>query len=181
MEQNHDTVKQQASERIRKSGRIALIITVLILIGQIFSYAAKIIYTAKQPDTLQDMTMIGYLTFRPYGTIPDLIVRCILTFGTMALLLLLFGSLRKTGLPFTERNVRLMKAAGILQGLQAVLPAVFHVVQLIFYDGISVVSHFREFFRSVNHVTFGVCAVLFFLAWTFRYGIVLQTESDETL
>ena len=181
MEQNHDTVKQQASERIRKSGRIALIITVLILIGQIISYAAKIIYTAKQPDTLQDMTMIGYLTFRPYGTIPDLIVRCILTFGTMALLLLLFGSLRKTGLPFTERNSKLMTAAGILQGLAAVLPAVFQLGLILIRGEFSGFSSFMQFIRCMNLATFGVCVVLLFLAWTFRYGIVLQQESDETL
>ena len=124
---------------------------------------------------------MGYLTFRPYGRIPDLIVKCILTFSTMALLILLFGSLRKTGLPFTERNIRLMKAAGILQGLQAVLPAVFHVVQIVLYNGFSVFTNLRNFSHIMNHVTLGVCIVLLFLAWTFRYGAVLQQESDETL
>ena len=181
MEQNHDTVKQQAAKHIRRSGTIALIVTVLILIGQIISYAAKIIYTVIEPDTLQGASFLGYLYFRRFGTLPDLAVKSILTLGTTILLILLFSSLRKTGLPFTERNSKLMTAAGILQGLAAVLPAVFQLGLILIRGEFSGFSSFMQFIRCMNLATFGVCVVLLFLAWTFRYGIVLQQESDETL
>lgn len=176
MEYNHDVLKEQASARIRQFAKTALVISVLFFIGQTFLYLRRIIWNLAYPNPLPGMTPIGY----PTG---DLIVKCILTDSTLILLTVLFSRLRKNGLPFTQTNSILLTAAGILQGLYAVLPAFFWLGTVLRYNAFSEPHIYLQFFRPnvMNYLSLSFCILLLFLARTFRYGAALQQESDETL
>ncbi len=167
MELNHDARKQQLNASIRKSSSISLIIAIIILISQIYSYGYKIVYTIRrQSDGSEMQSYFDILHNSGYGRIPDLIVKSLLTIGVLVLLILLFGGLRKNGLPFTKKNGRLMTIAGILQGLQAILPAAFWLVHNFPYDNSSEPSTFSMLFSAyiLNYHTLGIGILLIFLS-----------------
>lgn len=183
MDKNHDARKQQTNASIRRSGKIALVIAILILLGQIISFLYKVTFTLRQPDTLEDQSFLGYLNYIRYGTVPDLIVRIVLTLGTMLPLILLLRDISRKGLPFTIQNGTRMFIAGIMQGLLALLPVLFHFVQMIRYGDASDTSSLAYLIQPnvLNYLNLSFCFLLLFLAGLFRYGAALQQESDETL
>lgn len=182
MENNHDSVKQKNTEHIRRLAKPALILTVLFLAVQLLSTAYKLVYTLSQPHTFNG-TITSYMSALAYAELPEMIVKFMLTAATLIPLILLFRSLRKDGQPFTERNAKFLKAAGILLGLRAAVPALIYFFRLLRYEGISNLSVFLDVFehRTLSYPAVGFCILLLFLAKAFRYGAMLQQESDETL
>ena len=182
MENNHDSVKQKNTERIRRFAVPALILTVLFLAVQFIITAYKLISAITQPHTF-DGTLTSYLAASDYAEIPVTIAKFVLTAASLIPLILLFIRLRKDGRPFTERNARLLKAAGILQGLRAAVPALMWFFSVFRYEGFSNPRIFVEIFdhRTLSYPALGFCILLLFLSRAFRYGAGLQQESDETL
>lgn len=185
MENNHDARKQQINAHIRKSGKVSLIITIIVLIWQIPSFGYQFAYTIRQSDTLEIHSVLDIINYQPFGTVPDLIVKSLMTLGSLILLILLFNGLRKNGLPFTERNRKLVRNIGIIQGFQALLPPVFRLIQNLpnkeYLDARS--NLIMTFFHpsNLNYFTLNISVLLLFLSWILRYGAELQQESDETL
>ena len=182
MENYHDSVKQKNTEHIRRLAKPALILTVLILAAQCIGTGYKLINVLAHPHTF-DGTLGSYFAAAEYAEMPQTIAKFVFTAATLIPLLLLFIRFRKDGQPFTERNAKLLKAAGILQGLRAAVPALLYFFSVFRYDGfsnphifISTIDH-----RTLSYPAVGFCILLLFLARAFRYGSVLQQESDETL
>lgn len=182
MENNHDSVKQENTERIRRFAKPALILAVLIIAVQFLTTAYKLVRTLMRPHTF-DGTLTSYLAASDYAELPVTIAKCVLTAASLIPLILLFIRLRKDGRPFTERNAKLLKAAGILQGLRAAVPALIWFFSVFRYDGISNPRVYLQFFdhRILSYPAVGFCILLLFLSRAFRYGAGLQQESDETL
>ncbi len=135
-----------------------------------------------QPHTF-DGTLESSFAAVAYADLPMMVAKFVLSAATLIPLILLFRNLIKNGSPFTEQNAKLLKAAGILLGLRAAVPALMYLFSVFRYEGISNLSAFINVFdhRILSYPAVGFCILLFFLARTLRYGAVLQQESDETL
>ena len=182
METNHDSVKQKNTAFTRRIAKPALIATVLFLAVQFVNTAYKLMFTVTKPHTFNG-TIVSAFAALSYAEIPELIAKFVFTAATLITLILLFRNLRKGSSPFTERNAKLLKAAGILLGLRAAVPALIWFFSVFRYEGISNPHIFVEFFdhRTLSYPAVGFCILLLFLAKAFRYGALLQQESDETL
>ncbi|MBR6719141.1 MAG: DUF2975 domain-containing protein [Oscillospiraceae bacterium] len=182
MENNFDTVKLNNIERTRRLAKPALILTVLFLAAQCIRSGYNLIVTLSQPHTFNG-TLGSAFAALAYAELPETIAKFVFSAATLIPLIMLFRNLRKDGQPFTERNAKLLKAAGILQGLRAAVPALIYFFSAFRYDGFSNPHNFLDVFdhRTLSYPAVGFCILLLFLARTFRYGSVLQQESDETL
>ncbi len=182
MENNHETIKQNTTETIRRYSKPALILTAAVLVVQCIAAAYRGCYIIAH-RTAVDGSMLSYLSEIEYQSLPVLIMKFVLTAGSLIPLLMLFRGLRKDGVPFSERNARLLKAAGIMQGLRALIPALMEIVPIARYEALSEPRLYLQFFdhRTLSYPALGFCILLLFLSRAFRYGAMLQQESDETL
>ena len=87
----------------------------------------------------------------------------------------LFGNIRKNNTPFTDENVRCLEIIAVLVIIGAIaIPAVSAAAAHIFESGAHQVEEFHLFSMLVGFI-------VYFLSLVFKYGTVLQKESDETL
>lgn len=92
-------------------------------------------------------------------------------------LTVLFRNIKNTGTPFTDTVIKKLYIISGLMFASSVLSPVFAIIAAHLMEGN---ANYRVIFSDMG---FGVVLALIMLAlaWIFRYGTMLQQESDETL
>jgi ABC-type amino acid transport system permease subunit len=90
----------------------------------------------------------------------------------MGIAAVLFFRIAKDGIPFTGRNVRMVRLIAVLLMMNAIVPTTLACLISGTMPGIGA-------FISPNSLIEGL--LFLFIARTIRYGAMLQQESDETL
>lgn len=93
----------------------------------------------------------------------------------MATAATLFFFVAKTGIPFANKTMNIVRTIGIVQFLKAIIPCLIPII---------LVGYHREFFGMIITSTplYLLMGLLFFLmSYIVKYGSQLQQESDETL
>lgn len=186
MNSNHDTNKQASNLRIRKSSRVALVITSVLFIERIIMTVARVIYTLLQPqvsDLASGGSILDFLQNRPISLIRNIIVPGLLGVASLLPLVLLFKQVSRDGIPFTAKNRKLLLFSAIMEGLLAILPVISTHTYNTFHGNFDLNSLFSFVVggNGMNPFHTGACILLLFLAALLHYGMILQQESDETL
>lgn len=102
----------------------------------------------------------------------------------------MLGDLSESRTPFTLKNASRLKWLGYVLVLYTVLEWLLAMVNsqfiLAFGDGAFKIGNLISSFSSsagtmINLFPFVIAAVFFALSYVFKYGVLLQQESDETL
>ncbi|MDR1954900.1 MAG: DUF2975 domain-containing protein [Candidatus Methanoplasma sp.] len=162
----------------RISGYIELTAKVLIaltIIGMIFAFALMVVVILN-PDILPEVSGITAATTEEAITLGVTIISgCV--FGSITLYYLhrLFASIHKNNTPFVDENVKCLEMIAILVIAGSIaIPAISWATAYILDAGYELIMAFSP---PLLFVAF----LIYFVSLIFKYGTVLQKESDATL
>ncbi|MCL1810870.1 MAG: DUF2975 domain-containing protein [Methanomassiliicoccaceae archaeon] len=149
------------------------VLFVLLAIAIVFAFAVIVAVTL-DPD------LVGL--FEPTVKNGQVLATCVTTIcaGALGLIVLyyisrLFMNIYKNNTPFTDENVKTLEIIAIMAIVCAIaMPAASALSAYAFDAGYDQVIGFNAF-------TLFVAFLVYFLSLIFKYGAVLQKESDETL
>lgn len=124
MDNNHDKKKALSLGQIRSSCKSLLTFTIIVLIVELISRPATVLYTylmQKQFGAGSEINMYAVLPTLQFGSIPEQIFRAVLTIAAVIGLIVMLQRIRKSDSPFEERHGRLLQI--IAQGLLFLLTA----------------------------------------------------------